>query len=126
MSKDIIGSDVLPKSLNNEEYKEYIESFRSLGLQDVLIQAYKKNTRGDNYELQLPQSEKDRNILLKIYTSVEKEKWIKAATVYIVANWIYTHRIRFGRIGNQDDDYRKAEYLPCSCINSVSNFHFSI
>jgi hypothetical protein len=120
----ITGPDALPKTLEEGEFSEYITIAKDLNRERLLRQAYAKLDEGTTYELVLPESESDRVRLWEIHAAANRVKWGNYAVAYLVAYYIYDHRLKVERKGDQDDDYRKAEYLV-SLVNYLDKRPFS-
>ena len=108
---EIVGAKMLPENISKDEYDDFVASYSRLGYKSVLTNAYKINKDSSSYELSIPDSQEDCLKLWEIYSAINREKWSNYATARLIAQFIYEHRIRCGRIGNPFDDYIKAEYL---------------
>lgn len=121
--KDMISAlNALPNTMTYDEYNEYLDSYRVRGHQDLFIKAYKYSKKDKAYKLHTPKSERDYIQLWEYFEEISKNKWIDYARVSLVAQFIYEHRIKCGRNGDELDDYVKAEYL-FKLVNYLNQKH---
>lgn len=123
---DIIGPEAMPKVLYEQGYNEYLDAFKKLDHEKLFTTAYRKIENSNSYELDIQKLDvNSKKQLWDHYAAINQAKWSNDASVFIVAQYIYDHRKNCGRIGDQDDDYRKAEYLV-NLVKYLNQRHSSV
>lgn len=103
----IVEMESLPKAINENEYEKYMNGIDSDADKRLFANAYKRDNTGNTYKLHLPPLDEDDKRLVEIF----KKIWRRYATISIVAEYIYEHRLNCERYGDAIDDFRKAEFL---------------
>ncbi len=98
----------LPTTFDDREFNDYLKVLKDSHLDVPLKRAYAKS--GSKW-IRIRNSGVDEKPLFQKYTEINWDKWRSCVAVYLVAQYIYEHRMKVGRKGDQMDDYVKAEYL---------------
>ena len=122
----ITGITHLPSVLSECQYNEYLLFFKRSGYLEAFTRAYIKNEQDNLYYFtssKLNSTEKQR--LWDVYWDINQQQWYNIAVEYIIAHWIFRHRVRINRKGDSFDDLMKSRYL-ISLAQYISCKHSSV